>query len=188
MSFVRRAMVAVAALALLALLVAGAAHLPFIQTRVTDWVRARALADLGIALDADLLRYNLFNPSVELSNATLSVPGEPPFLRAGRVRAVLSRSLLYGIVELHDLEADEAHVAIVRHRDGHTNLPVTGGTASSSRAPIHVGLVTLRKLSFELSDESAGHRVTAGPFDLTIDSGGSVPNAGTFGPFPFAVR
>ena len=82
---------------------------------------------------------------------------------------------------------ERPHLTIVRHADGTTNLPASRSTSTSAPSPIHLGRVALSTMSVELEDESAGHRLTMAPIDLTLDTraGASVP--GAFGPTPIAA-
>ena len=166
---------------------AAAAHLEFVRTRVLDWAVARASRDFGISIEADSLRYNLIAASAELRNVRLSAPGARPFFRVDAIRIGLNRRALPGAVEIDRLEIERPHLTIVRHADGTTNLPASRSTSTSAPSPIHLGRVALAAMSVELEDESAGHRVTAAPIDLVLDTseGASVP--GAFGPTPIAA-
>jgi outer membrane protein assembly complex protein YaeT len=155
---------------------------------VLDWVSARISQDFGILVQADALRYNLLTVSVELRNARLSVPRDRPFLQADGIRITLDRRVLFGVFELDRLELEQPRVTILRHRDGTTNLPTSRSDATSSPSPIHLGLVELRALIVEVEDESAGHRVAAGPISLTLDTRVGAVTPGTFGPSPVAIR
>ena len=187
-SLVRRALLAVAAVASIALLLVGAAHLPSVRARVFQWTRAQVADRFGIVLNADAIEYNLLTASVELRNPTLAVSGERGFLEADSVRIVLDRSALWGTIRLRRLDLARPRVAIVRHRDGTTNLPA-GSTGPSSRAaPLPLGLVTIRGLSLQIEDEAGGPSAVAGPIDLTLDARSTDSRSGAFGPSAFAVR
>jgi outer membrane protein insertion porin family len=185
--FVRRTLLTLASVVVLALLVVAAAHLGFVRTRVLDFARARLSSDLGIVLEAESLRYNLLTPSIELRNARLSVPGDRPFLQADAIRIALDRRAFLGTLELQRLELDRAKVTIVRHRNGDLNLPAGREGPSSPPAPIHLGRVALSALSLEFEDEAGGHRATAAPIDLTLDTRAGTAAPGTFGPTAITV-
>jgi hypothetical protein len=50
----------------------GVAHLPAVQARVLNQARAYAARELGLAVDAKSLHYNLFGPSAELRAVTIT--------------------------------------------------------------------------------------------------------------------
>ena len=148
-------------MALLTLLVA-VAHIEFVRARVLDYALARASQALGLRVQADSLQYNLLAASAELRNARVSAPEGRAFLRAEAVRVGLVRGALPG-VEVGRLEIERPHLTIVRHADGTTNLPAGQSGPTSQPAPLHLGRVALSMMTVEVEDESAGHRVTAGP-------------------------
>ena len=125
--------------------------------------------------------------SAELRNVRLSAPGARPFFRADALRIGLNRRALPGAVEIDRFELERPHLTIVRHADGTTNLPASRSRSTSAPSPIHLGRVALSAMSVEFQDESAGHRLTAAPIDLVLDTseGASVP--GAFGPTPIAA-
>ena len=171
------------------LLLVGAAHLGVVRARVLVWAAERIAQDFGIRVQADALRYNVLTRLVELRNASLSVPGEPPFLQADVLRIGLDRRVFFGVFELERLELERPRVTIVRHPDGATNLPRGQSDSASSQTPIHLGVVALRALSVEVVDDAAGHRLAAGPIDLTLETrAGAAASSSTFGPAPIAVR
>ena len=184
---IRRGLVATALVGTIALILVGAAHLPFVRARVFDWARTQAAQKLGVIVQADSLGYNLLTPSVELRNLTLATQGEPPFLRADSVRLMFSRRVLWGTIEIQRLELARPRVTIVRHANDTTNLPVSRTDPSSGPTPLHLGIVELRQISIEVEDELAGHAVRAGPIDLMLDSRSTDPRPGAFGPSPFTV-
>ena len=164
------------------------AHAGFVRARVLDWVSARISQDFGILVQADALRYNLLTTSVELRRPRLSVRGDRPFLQADAIRVALDHRVLFGVFELQRLEFDQPRVTILRHPDGATNLPTSRSDPTSSPAPIHLGRVGLTALIVEVEDESAGHRVAAGPISLRLDTRAGAVTPGTFGPSPVGVR
>jgi len=185
--WVRRALMAVMALAAFVLVIVGAAHTPIARDRAFDWVRARLERDLGLIVEADQLRYNVLTRSVSLENARLSVSGERPFLQARAIQVTLTRNLFRGSVELDRLSLEQPQVLVVRHDDGRTNLPASQSGSASSPSPIHLGLLSISALSLDVQDESAGSRIVAGPISLTIDTRAGMSRAGNFGPSPMTA-
>ena len=87
----RRVALIAAILAGALLLLVGIAHLPFVRALVLDQARAYAARELGVALDAKSLHYNLFGPSAELRDVTLASLDDKdrrPLVRADRLRLV----------------------------------------------------------------------------------------------------
>ncbi len=185
--FLRRSLIVAATLVTLALMLVGAAHLPFVRARVLDWARARVSRDFGVVIDAEGLSYNLLGVSIELRNLSVSAPGERPFLQADGLRVVLARRLFAGTVDVQRIELVRPRVAILRHRDGSTNLPTIPGSPSSKPTPLHLGIVSLAQMSFDVEDEAGGHKAAAGPTDLTLDTRTKDAQPGMFGPSPFNV-
>ena len=129
-NFIRRGLIATAVIVPIALILVGAAHLPFVRARVFDWARTQAAQSFGIIVEADAAGYNLLTGSVELRNLTLAAQGERPFLRADSVRLAFSRRMLWGTIEIQRLELVRPRVTIVRHSNGTTNLPVSRSDSS----------------------------------------------------------
>src|SRR5262245_50612449 len=185
--FLRRGLIVLATVVALVLMLLAVAHLPYVRARVLEWARTRVSTDFGVAVDAEALDYNLLGISVDLRNVSLSAPGERPFLQADRLRVLLDRRLFLGTLAVREIEAVRPRVAIVRHRDGSTNLPPSQADSSSKPTPLHLGIVSLRQMSVDLQDEAGGHKGAVGPIDLTLDTRGGVGAAGTFGPGPASV-
>jgi hypothetical protein len=186
-TLIRRGLVATALVGTIALILVGAAHLPFVRARVLDWARTQAAQKFGVVIQAESLSYNLLTASVELRNPTFATQDERPFLRADSVRLIFSRSVLWGTIEIQRLVLARPRVTIVRHANGTTNLPVSRTDPSSGTTPLHLGIVELRQISIEAEDEGADRAVRAGPIDLVLDSRSTDPRPGAFGPGPFTV-
>jgi len=185
--YLRRALIVVVTVVTLALALLGGVHLPFVRARVLEWARVRLARDFGIVVDAKRLDYNLAGVSLELHDLNLSAPGERPFLHADSLRLELDRRLFVGFVEIRQLELVHPHIALLRHRDGRTNLPTSPDSPSSQPTPLHLGIVALRQLSLDFEDEAAGHKAAVGPVDLTVDARGKGAQPGTFGPGPISL-
>jgi uncharacterized protein involved in outer membrane biogenesis len=184
---VRRSLIVAATVVTLALMLVGAAHLPFVRARVLEWARVRVSRDFGVVIDAEGLSYNLLGVSIELRNLNLSAPGERPFLQADGLRVVLDRQLFTGTVNIQRIELVRPRVAIVRHRDGRTNLPTVPSSPSSKPTPLHLGIVSLAQMSLDVEDEAGGQKAAVGPTDLTFDTRTKGTQPGMFGPSPFNV-
>jgi outer membrane protein assembly complex protein YaeT len=185
---VRRGLLATAIVLTVAVVLLGLAHVPFVRARVLEWARTRVSTDLGIALDAGALRYNLLSRSLEINGLSLSSPGQPPFLQADVARLVLSPRVFWGTIELQHLEVVRPRLAIVRHRDGTTNLPTASSPSSpETSTPLSLGTIELRQASITIDDETGGG-VSLGPIDLALDASTVSPRPGAFGPSAFTVR
>ena len=187
----RVALVAVIAATGLPLLLLGIAHLPMVRAYVLERARDYAARELGIALDAKSLHYNLLGPSVELRDIAIrSVDdkGGRALLHADSLRLALGRGLVLGEVEVTRLELVRPRIAIVRHADGTLNLPRGRGAASSDVTPLRLGRADVRQLTVSVDDEASGRSFEMGPIDLSIDTSSATPAPGAFGPSPFSIR
>ena len=185
-SVVRRGLLAAAIIVTIAFVLLGMAHLPVVRAGVLEWARTRVSEDLGIAIEASALRYNLLSGSLEVSDLALSSRGERPFLRADSARIVLARSVWWGTIELLHLEAIRPQLVVVRHADGTTNLPTGGSGSSASSTPLRLGTIQLSQLTVEVADDD-GRALAVGPIDLTLDSSPARPRPGAFGPSAFTA-
>src|SRR5262245_63246696 len=185
--FLRRALIAAAAVTALFIVLVGAAHLPFVRARVLEWARGYASREFGVVVTADDLSYNLLDVSVQLHNLSLSAPGQRPFLQADGLSVRLDRRLYAGTVDIQKLDFQRPRVTLVRHQDGSTNLPTTPSSPASKPTPLHLGVVSLTQFSFEGDDEGAGHKAAVGPADLTLDTRATGAAPASFGPSPISV-
>ena len=184
---IRWAVAAAAAIVALILLLLAVAHLPFVRARVLDRARAYAARELSISLEADAIEYSLIARSATLRNVTISVPGQPPLVRADSAGVVLSRRLFGGVLEVERLDLVRPRISIVRHPDGTTNLP-PGSKQESQATPLELGTIDIRQLAFALDDWLATRTVAAGPIDLQLDTSRTNPPPGGFGPSPFTIQ
>jgi outer membrane protein assembly complex protein YaeT len=178
------------AVVLIGLIVIGLAllHLPSVRTRVLDRVRAYAAQELGIALQATSLRYNLFTRSVELRDVSVAAnPAGQPFLQADRVEIVLEPSIYLGRAVVRRISIATPRLTLTRNTDGTLNLPASR-TGGESTTPLQLGVVSVTGLSFALDDRLAQRSFTLGPFDLSVDTRDSTSRPGAFGPGAFTVR
>ena len=176
----------------LPLLLLGIAHLPMVRAHVLERAREYAARELGVALDAKSLHYNLLGPSAELRDVVASrrwtTRGQRALLHADSLRLALGRGLFLGHVEVTRLELVRPRIAIVRHADGTLNLPRGRGAASREVTPLRLGRVDIRQLTVSVDDEMSGRSFVMGPVDLSIDTSSATPAPGAFGPSPFSVR
>ena len=175
----------------LPLLLLGIAHLPVVRAHVLERAREYAARELGVALDAKSLHYNLLGPSAELRDVALTSvddKGRRALLRADGLRLALGRGLFLGQVEVTRLELVRPRIALVRHADGTLNLPRGRGAASQEVTPLRLGRVDVRQLTISVDDEMSGRSFVMGPVDLSIDTSSATPAPGAFGPSPFSIR
>ena len=188
-TLLRRVLLVLTTIVCLALALVLAVHLPPVRARVLEWAGEWASRELGIFIQAEGLRYNLWTMSLELRKPTMfSAAGERPFLQADSVRIVLNRRALRGILELERVELVRPRIVLVRHRDGTTNLPSGPAQSSAAPEPLRLGIVAVSQMSLEAEDEAAGHRLAIGPLDLTVDSRSGDSRPGALGPGAFVVR
>ena len=188
---VRRIAVVAAILAGALLLFLAVVHLPPVRARVLEQARAYAARELGVAVDAKSLHYNLFGPSAELRDVALGSLDDKdrrPLLRADSLRIVLGRGLVLGQVEVTRLELHRPRLTVVRHADGTLNLPRGRGASSTEVTPLRLGRVEVRQLTIGVDDEISGRSFVMGPLDLSIDTSSATPAPGAFGPSPFSLR
>jgi len=187
---IRRAAFAVAILAGVMLVLVAVAHLPPVRARVLDYARDYAARELGIALEARSLDYNLLGPSAELRGVVIASIDDQkrlPLLYADGIRIVLGRSLFLGQVDVSRLELVRPRLVIVRRADGTLNLPRGRGAASTAVTPLHLGRVDIRELLVSFDDEVTGRSLSLGAIDLAIDTSSPTAVPGAFGPSPFGI-
>src|SRR5436190_9052138 len=145
-------------------------HLPSVRGRVLDRVRGYAERELGLALRASSLSYNLLTRTIELRDVSIaSTSAAPPFFEADRAGLVLSRGLLRGRFAIDQISLSRPRLTLVRYADGTLNLPRSNKDAGQS-APLHFGVVTVTALSISLEDRLTQRSATVGPFDLLVDT------------------
>lgn len=180
-----RLTVVAAALALIAIV---ALQTPLVRGRLLELARSYAAREFGVALRSPHLDFSLLSRSIELRDVSLTAASRnEPFFAAERVVVVLGRRIWRGDVEIARLSVAGPRVTLVRYADGTLNLPATQQSAGSS-TPLQLGVVSLAGLSLSFDDRAAGRTLSAGPVDLSIDTNGSPPQAGSFGPSAFAAR
>src|SRR4029453_15733202 len=162
-------------------------HLPPVRARVLDRVRAYALQEFGIALQASSLGYNLLTRSIELRDLSLTATSaSQPFLQADRAVVVLDPAIYLGRVTVSRIAITRPRLTLVRDADG-VNLPPSRQGAPQS-TPLQFGVVSVTGLSVTLDDRPARRSFTVGPFDLSMDTRDSNGQPGAFGPGPFTIR
>jgi outer membrane protein assembly complex protein YaeT len=162
-------------------------HLPPVRARVLDRVRAYALQEFGIRLQASRLGYNLLTRSIELRDVSLTATSaSQPFLQADRAVVLLDPAIYLGRVTVSHIAITRPRLTLVRDADGVNLPPSRPGEAQS--APLQLGVVSVTGLSVTLDDRPARRSFTVGPFDLSMDTRDSNGQPGAFGPGPFTVR
>jgi outer membrane protein insertion porin family len=176
------------ALAGLLLIVLAVLHLPSVRSRVLDRARLYAQRELGVELRVSRLRYNVLTRSIELRDVSLAAaPDASPFLEADSASIVLGPALFRGQVMVERVALSRPRVTIIRHADGMVNLPESKNTGQQA-GPLQLGVVSVSAASLRLEDRLARRSFTAGPFDLSLDTGDAAGPPGTFGPVTFKVR
>ncbi len=175
----RRALSVLKGIALAVLAVGGvvvllllAAHLPWVQARVTTWALSK-LETRGIRVRTRVLTYNLATRSVHVEGLAVSTTADAqqPFVEADRIDATLPRSVFTGRLAITSLRGDNLRVVIVRHQDGSTNLPQgrDDGPAGSSSFPIDT--LTLPNMSVVWRDDVVGMGVDAKAVSVNLAGG-----------------
>lgn len=151
----------------LVILLLGAAHAPFVRTRVLAWAVARADADLGIQVASAGLNYNLLTLTAELQPIELRAKGaETAFFTADAVRVDLPWSITGGTLAVQSLELDRPKFNVVRGREGTFNLPAStapAGGPSQPLGPIHIDHLVVRDLDWHYADA---------PMQMSVDGRG----------------
>ena len=153
----------------IAALLVGVAHTPFVRARVLSWLVTRLRTDAGLRADVDRLDYNLLTLSATLNNVTIAAEGKDiPFLRADAIHVNLPWSVVRGRVRVQSLDITRPRLAVVRRATGALNLPGTGGAPrdgarSGAIGPIEIGRLVVRDLELSYTDPSQ---------DLSVDGRG----------------
>jgi hypothetical protein len=155
---------------------------------VLDAGRSYAERQLGLAVRASRLDYNLLTRSLELRDVSVSsTSAEQPFLEADRATVVLGPGIFAGQITVTRIWLSRPRLTLVREADGTTNLPAPRDGAVR-QSPIQLGIVTVTALSARLDDRLSQRTLTVGPFDLSVDTTATPGRPGAFGPGPFTVR
>jgi outer membrane protein assembly complex protein YaeT len=184
----RRLALLAGVLAALILMGLAVLHLPPVRSRVLDAGRAYAERQLGVAVRASSLDYNLLTRSIELRDLSVaSATADQPFLETDRALVVLGPGIYLGRLTVNRISLSRPRLTLVRYGDGTVNLPAQGRGARE-QSPIELGIVTVSALSARLDDRLARRSFTVGPFDLSVDTAATSGRAGAFGPGPFTAR
>jgi outer membrane protein insertion porin family len=155
---------------------------------VLDRARGYAERELGVALTASGLSYNLFTRSIELRDLSLAATSsDQPFLQADRAVVVVGPGSYGGHLTVERISLSRPRVTVVRDSTGALNLPAARTDAPQS-SPLQLGIVSTTALSIRLDDRLAQRSFTVGPFDLSIDTNGPASRPSTFGPGEFTIR
>ena len=187
-TFLRRLARAAGLLAALILIGLAALHLPWVRSRVLDRARGYAEQELGLAVRATGLGYNLLTRSVELRDLSVaSTSGAEPFLEVDRLAVVFGPEIFRGRVTVNRLSLNRPRLTLVRYADGTVNLPASR-ESTQQPAPLQLGIVSVTALSARLDDRAAQRSFAVGPFDLSLDTAGPSSRPGAFGPGGFTAR
>jgi len=163
-------------------------HLPSVRGRVLDRVRGYAERELGLALRASGLSYNLLTRTIELRDVSIaSTSADRPFVEADRAVVVLGPAIFRGRLAIDQISLGRPRLTLVRYADGTLNLPTSRKDAGQP-APLHLGVVTATALSIGLEDRLSQRSAAVGPFDLSVDTTTASSRPGAFGPGPFNLR
>jgi outer membrane protein assembly factor BamA len=163
-------------------------HLPSVRSRVLDRARGYAERELGIALRASGLGYNLLTRSIELRDLSLgSTSAGEPFLELDRAVVVLGPEIFRGRLAVSRISLDRPRLTVVRYPDGTVNLPASR-ESTERPAPLQLGVVSVTGLSAQLDDRAAQRSFAIGPFDLSVDTAGPASRPSAFGPGRFTAR
>ena len=163
-------------------------HLPPVQGRLFEWARRHAEQQLGLAVGASSLSFNLFTRTVVLSDVSVRAGATAdPFAEADRAVIFLGRDSFRGRVAISRVSLTRPRVTLIRYPDATTNLPVPRPGAGSGPS-LHLGIVSAADLSVALDDRVARRSLALGPLDISVDTRGSAAAPGTFGPGLFKSR
>jgi outer membrane protein assembly factor BamA/autotransporter translocation and assembly factor TamB len=145
----------VAAGVALLLIAALVVHTPPVRRLVLRRTVATLADRLGIALHADVLRYNLLALRVTLTGVRAAAVETPdvPFLSADSIEITVPHSALFGRFALDRVRLENARLAILTRADGTTNLPTTESTGDEEPEAVPVERIEIPRLAVELSDE-----------------------------------
>jgi outer membrane protein assembly complex protein YaeT len=163
-------------------------HLPPVRSRVLDRARGYAERELGVALRASSLGYNLLTRSIELRDLSLSsTSAGEPFLEADRAVVVFGPGIFRGRATINRISLSRPRLTLVRYADGTLNL-LASRTGAAQQAPLQLGIVSVTALSARLEDRVSERSFVLGPVDLSVDTAGTSGRPGGFGPGGFTVR
>ncbi len=144
------------ALALAAIALLGAVHLPPVQARVVEWALARARAATGLDITVQSASYDLPALSASAHGVVVAVPGEQPFLDIGDATVTVPFSALFGSFRIATVDVVQPRVTVVQRADGSMNLPPAGGGGTGGGGlPLEIGALLVR-------DGRASYRAAAG--------------------------
>ena len=187
-TLLRRLVRAAALLAGLILIALAVLHLPWVRGRVLDRARGYAERELGLALRASSLGYNLLTRSIELRDVSVAAASAAdPFLESDRLVVAVGPEIFRGRVTVTRISLDRPRLTLVRYADGTMNLPASA-ESTEKPAPLQLGIVSATALSARLDDRAAQRSFAVGPFDLSVDTAGAPSQPGAFGPGAFTAR
>ncbi len=174
---VKTLLVIILMLFLAAVLGIGFLHTSPGRKRVYSWLQDYLLANQGIRLETEELRYNLFDLAVTLHQTQLwsrRSPDLPPILTADRMYIDLSLMslLLDGFLAIEDARIDSPEIRVVVLKDGRSNLPVSEKDVEEEAGGLPDFLIEsfrLERGSFTFTDHQSGLRAHLGSWNTAIN-------------------
>ena len=157
----KRAGIAIVALATGIGMLVLLAHLPFARRAVLGYARSVLQRDYSLVLDAARLDYNLAAFRVGLAEVRVSATGETnePFFESEYVALRLSPGVLLGNLNISELSLTNALVRVHRRADGTSNLPSSDGSPGGDPAAIPIDRFDVPRLTVDVVDEQIDLRL-----------------------------
>jgi outer membrane protein assembly factor BamA/autotransporter translocation and assembly factor TamB len=139
-----------------------AAHLPWVQTRVSIWALAK-LGARGFKVTTSSLSYNLAARSVHVEGLVVATTADSqhPFLEAARLDVTLPRSVFSGHLAVTSISGDRVKVVLLRRADGSTNFLQDRRDTSDASSSFPIEALTLSNVSVAWRDDVLGMGFTA---------------------------
>ncbi len=163
-------------LALLVVLTLVALHSRPVRAYVLASMLSR-LGRAGLVARADRLDYNLSNLDVRVTNLTLAVPAAPsePFFSAREVRANLAWDILFGRINIEQVDLNHPRITLSRDAGGVVNWP-SGRSTTTGPTTLRIQRLHAADLGIDWHDArvDTDAEVNGLSFDLTTTTAGSV--------------
>jgi outer membrane protein assembly factor BamA/autotransporter translocation and assembly factor TamB len=163
-------------LALLGVLILVALHSRPVRAYALTSIISR-LGRAGFVARADRLDYNLSNLDVRVTNFTLGVPTTPgqPFFSAREIRVNLTWDILFGRINIEQLDLNHPRITLSRDAGGAVNWP-SGRSGTPGATTLRIERLHAADLGFAWHDARADTdaEVNGLSFDLTTTTAGSL--------------
>ncbi len=161
------------AAALLVALLAAGTHTPPVRRAVLGRVIRALEADGRLIVRASALHYNLLAGAIALDDVTVAArdTADRPFLRAGRVEAMVPWRSLFGPLRLGALSLDRPRIEVIRDAQGRTNLPASA-PSSGEPAPLPIARLRVNGAAVVYRDATAGLAVDLPSIAVDLAPGG----------------